>query len=125
MFGIRNIYCLLLCCIFPCALKGQGVTESSVVQRYSLGIEQGLSNNDVNCIIQSKSGMVWMGTFDGLNRYDAYRFTVFRKNVMDLNSLPGNRIEALTEMHDGRLLIATLDTVVVFDPTWNTFSKLS
>lgn len=125
MFGIRNIYCLLLCFIFPYALKGQGVTESSVLQRYSLGIEQGLSNNDVNCIIQSKSGMVWMGTFDGLNRYDAYRFTVFRKNVMDLNSLPGNRIEALTEMHDGRLLIATLDTVVVFDPTWNTFSKLS
>jgi len=124
MFGIRNIYGLVLCCLFYYVVKAQGMNGSATVQRYSIGIEQGLSNNDVNCILQSKSGMIWMGTFDGLNRYDAYRFTVFRKNVTDLNSLPGNRIEALAEMQDGKLLIATLDTVVAFDPTWNMFSKL-
>lgn len=124
MFGIRYIYCLALCYLFPYALKGQNLVENIAMQRYLIGIEQGLSNNDVNCIIQSQNGMIWMGTFDGLNRYDAHRFTVFRKHIAQFNSLPGNRIEALAEMPDGRLLIATLDTVVTFDPTWNLFSML-
>ena len=124
MFGIRYIYGLVICWLFHDVVKAQGVNGSATVQRYTIGIEQGLSNNDVNCIMQSKTGMIWIGTFDGLNRYDAYRFSVFRKNVTDINSLPSNRIEALAEMHDGKLLIATLDTVVTFDPTWNMFNKL-
>src|SRR5690349_20155557 len=35
-----------------------------------LGIEQGLSNNTVRCIIQDHYGFMWFGTYDGLNRYD-------------------------------------------------------
>lgn len=37
-----------------------------------IGIENGLSNNSVTSIYQDRSGFMWFGTFDGLNRYDGY-----------------------------------------------------
>lgn len=49
-----------------------------------LSIEDGLSHSFVNCIVQDKQGFIWIGTEDGLNRFDGYTFEVFRP-------LPGNR----------------------------------
>lgn len=38
------------------------------------GVENGLSNNNVLCILQDKKGFMWFGTRDGLNRFDGYTF---------------------------------------------------
>ena len=42
-----------------------------------LGIEKGLSNNTVTSIFQDHHGFMWIGTYDGLNKYDGYSFRVF------------------------------------------------
>ena len=42
-----------------------------------LSTGQGLSNNEVKCILQDHKGFMWFGTLDGLNRYDGYAFKVF------------------------------------------------
>jgi ligand-binding sensor domain-containing protein len=50
--------------------------EHYVVQHYS--IKDGLSQNTVMAILQDKQGFMWFGTWDGLNRFDGYTFTVFK-----------------------------------------------
>lgn len=70
---------------------------------------QGLSHRKVNCIIQDSRGFMWIGTDDGLNRYDGKNFTSFRNIPGDTVSLSGNVITALLEDKMGLLWIGTAD----------------
>lgn len=69
----------------------------------------GLSNNKVNCILQDKRGFTWIGTDDGLNRYDGHNFIVFKNIPGQPSSLSGNTIADMHEDKDGVLWIATED----------------
>ena len=42
-------------------------------------VNDGLSENTVNCIMQDGQGYIWLGTKDGLNKFDGTQFTVYRK----------------------------------------------
>jgi ligand-binding sensor domain-containing protein len=74
-----------------------------------LTIQNGLSNNKVNCILQDSRGFMWFGTDDGLNRYDGTNFTIFRNRPGDPYSISGNLIMDLLEDKNGVLWIATAD----------------
>ncbi|MBK8807380.1 MAG: hypothetical protein IPO21_12355 [Bacteroidales bacterium] len=50
-------------------------------RRYN--IDEGLSQGNVNTIIQDKKGFIWAGTQDGLNRFDGYNFKVYKPNPDD------------------------------------------
>lgn len=69
----------------------------------------GLSHNKVNCILQDRRGFTWIGTDDGLNRYDGYNFIVFKNIPGEPSSLSGNTITDLHEDKNGILWIATAD----------------
>jgi ligand-binding sensor domain-containing protein/signal transduction histidine kinase len=69
----------------------------------------GLSNNKVNCILQDKKGFTWIGTDDGLNRYDGNNFIVFKNIPGQSSSVSGNTITDLHEDKEGVLWIATAD----------------
>lgn len=58
-------------------------------------VENGLSNNTVFCCVQDKNGFLWMGTKDGLNRFDGYTFKTFRNDVDDNLSIGDNFIRSL------------------------------
>ena len=60
-------------------------------------MDQGLSQTTVNAIFQDQQGFIWLGTSDGLNRYDGYSFTVYKNDPNDPNSLTGNQISAIYE----------------------------
>lgn len=62
-----------------------------------IGIEQGLSNNAVTCIFKDHYGFMWIGTYDGLNRYDGNVFKIYRNIWGDSTSLEYNHISAITE----------------------------
>lgn len=55
-----------------------------------ISIEQGLSQSIVFCIIQDRSGFIWFGTKDGLNKYDGYDFTVIQHDPENPSSLSYN-----------------------------------
>ncbi|RCR70339.1 hybrid sensor histidine kinase/response regulator [Larkinella punicea] len=74
-----------------------------------LTTNEGLSQNNVTCILQDKRGFMWFGTQDGLNRFDGYTFTVYRNDPKKANSLSHNFIRALYEDHKGRLWVGTED----------------
>ncbi|WP_066631388.1 hybrid sensor histidine kinase/response regulator transcription factor [Labilibacter marinus] len=83
---------------------------------------EGLSQNDVNCIFQDSKGFIWIGTNDGLNRYDGYEFKTFRREPREENGIAGNIIQAITEDSNGDIWIGTNDNgVSKFDLSANKF----
>ncbi|MEM6841315.1 MAG: two-component regulator propeller domain-containing protein [Bacteroidota bacterium] len=69
--------------------------------------EAGLSQNDVNCILQDQQGFLWFGTHDGLNRYDGYNFEVFQFDPNDHQGISSNLIFTLSEDQQGNLWVGT------------------
>ena len=74
-----------------------------------IGIEEGLSQNTVFCILQDRRGFLWFGTEYGLNRYDGYDFTVYQSDPRKPNSLSDSWITSIAEDRDGFLWIGTLN----------------
>lgn len=81
--------------------------HSAEYQFDHLGIADGLSNTTVTSIIQDHHGFLWFGTMDGLNRYDGYRFMVFRNDIQDSTSLGSNRILSVFEDRSKVLWVGT------------------
>jgi signal transduction histidine kinase/ligand-binding sensor domain-containing protein/DNA-binding response OmpR family regulator len=73
-----------------------------------LDISSGLSQNNVLCVLQDSRGFMWFGTTDGLNRYDGYKFTIYRNDPSDINSLTNNYISDIIEDKSGNIWIATI-----------------
>jgi two-component system, sensor histidine kinase ChiS len=66
-------------------------------------IKKGLSQNTIYSVLQDRYGYMWFGTWDGLNKYDGYSFTIYNKE----NGLSNEVIYALLETIDGTLWIGT------------------
>lgn len=66
----------------------------------------GLPDNTVNCVSQDTHGFIWMGTANGVCRYDGLLFTTFRHHVNDAFSLADNNVHKILPISNG-LFIAT------------------
>lgn len=86
--------------------------------------ELGLSQNVVTCSLQDKTGFLWFGTKDGLNRFDGYQFKVYRHNPQDASSLSDSSITTLFEDQKGRMWIGTENGLNFFDRTRETFYRI-
>ncbi len=81
-----------------------------------LTIDDGLSQNTMNCIYQDSNGFMWFGTQDGLNRYDGYDFTILRHEPSDSNSLSHSWIWDIFEDSNQNLWIATWQGLTCYMP---------
>ncbi|MFW5644834.1 MAG: two-component regulator propeller domain-containing protein [Bacteroidota bacterium] len=91
------------------------------IERYT--IEDGLSQTRVNLNFIDSRGFLWIGTTDGLNRYDGYIFNVYRHMPLDSQSISNNYIHAIDEDNKGNLWIATNSGLNRFDPHTDKFSN--
>jgi signal transduction histidine kinase/ligand-binding sensor domain-containing protein/DNA-binding response OmpR family regulator len=82
-------------------------TQTTYLKFKHLTITEGLSNNEVRCIIQDNRGFMWFGTANGLNKYDGYSFTIYKNDTNDPNSLGANNVHAILEDRSGNLWIGT------------------
>ncbi len=84
--------------------------------------DEGLSQNEVTCIIQDQLGFLWIGTRGGLNRYDGHSFKVFQNEIGNQNSLINNSIEALYAAADGKIWIGSKSNgLSCYDPEYDNF----
>jgi signal transduction histidine kinase/ligand-binding sensor domain-containing protein len=95
---IRNI--IIIFSLFRAVAFGQSITDV-------LTINNGLSQNYVFDVIQDIRGFIWLGTKEGLNRYDGYTVVAYRNDPYDTTSLSSNTITALYEDQGGTLWIGT------------------
>lgn len=85
----------------------------------TLDIQDGLSQNTVNAILQDKQGFMWFGTKDGLNRFDGLSFRIFKK---ENSALGNNFITALHEDKEGNIWVGTDAGVYVYNPLLEDFT---
>ncbi|HMZ89759.1 MAG TPA: two-component regulator propeller domain-containing protein [Chitinophagales bacterium] len=77
----------------------------------------GLSDNSVTCLMEDSQGFLWIGTSNGLNRYDGNTFDVFFHEEGNTNSLSGNIISGIIEDNTGVIWIGTRDGGITrYDP---------
>jgi signal transduction histidine kinase/ligand-binding sensor domain-containing protein/DNA-binding response OmpR family regulator len=100
-------FLLFLLCIFSFTLTGQTVSFTNLTTR------DGLSSNITNSIVQDKYGFIWIGTQEGLHRYDGFKMTLFQQNNSD-ESISANNISALL-----------YDDEYVWAGTWDGLNKIN
>jgi len=72
-----------------------------------IAIENGLSSNYPTSIIQDSKGFIWVGTNNGLNRYDGYQSKVFMYDPKNNNTISDNWITSLLEDSNGNIWVGT------------------
>jgi ligand-binding sensor domain-containing protein len=89
-----------------------------------MGVEDGLSQNMVYSIIQDKTGFMWLGTQDGLNRYNGIEFKIFKKDGKNPDSIGSNAIFSLLEDDNGIIWVGTANGVYMYSTVDESFSHL-
>ncbi|AUD07574.1 histidine kinase [Spirosoma pollinicola] len=115
----------VLCLLFVALGFAQLSKAQSPTRRFSyLTTNQGLSQNNVTCILKDRKGFMWFGTRDGLNKFDGYTYTLYRNDPLKPTSLSHSYIHALLEDKQGRLWVGTDDGGLnLFDASTETFTN--
>lgn len=100
-----------------------GFSQDNISFFKNITIEDGLSNNSITNIYQDQGGFIWIGTIDGLNRFDGYQFHIYRNERKDTASLSSSFIRALHQDSKGRLWVGTRSGLNRYDPTSDTFVR--
>ena len=102
----------------------QNFAPGSIVQFERLTIEDGLSQNAGLAIFQDSRGYLWIGSQDGLNRYDGYTFKIYKHDPDDPASISHNSILSIVEDTDGSLWFGTWGGGLNrFDPVTEAFTR--
>jgi signal transduction histidine kinase/ligand-binding sensor domain-containing protein len=131
LFGWCAIFLLLLLCIPMSLVFAQkshlplsSAAQTSLFHFDHFSIEQGLSQSSGHCILQDRRGFMWIGTQDGVNKYDGYTFTVYRHIPSDSTSLSDSWITGFYEDRTGQFWLTTRNGVNLFDAAKEQFSRL-
>jgi len=103
------ITCLLLAIVMP------ALSAIPDIKFRRLDTTDGLSINQVNCLLKDSRGYLWIGTYSGLNRYDGFRYEVFYSDQNDSTALKGNYINTLAEDGDGNIVVGTSNGYCIFN----------
>lgn len=87
-------------------------------------VEDGLSQNSILALLQDRNGYIWIGTEDGLNRFDGYSFKKFFQHGNDSVGLYNDYIWSLLESKDGKIWIGHSNGVSYYDPEVNRFKNV-
>ncbi|MGL1886007.1 MAG: methyl-accepting chemotaxis protein [Reichenbachiella sp.] len=85
------------------------MAQNGSLKMFHLSVKDGLSQATVNCFEQDADGFMWMGTQDGLNRYDGHQFKIFK------TELPNQTITDVTSDLKGNMWIATRSGLAMYE----------
>ncbi|WP_374361457.1 diguanylate cyclase [Pseudoduganella danionis] len=103
--GLLWLFTMLVCCLPAQAAERWAGLRDAVFQNYTQA--QGLPNSIATAIAEDADGFLWVGTQNGLSRWDGYRFRTYQPNPAQPRSLPDNWVTALHKDGAGQLWIGT------------------
>src|SRR5687768_6727309 len=96
------------------------------VQYQLFTVNEGLPQNYLLGLAQDSAGFIWIGTKDGLARYDGHRFKIYRRGKDSLHTPAANNITNLYADHHGNLWIQYDDHAIdCYDPSTGIFNHIS
>ncbi len=106
--------------LFPYQVHGQYIFRFE-----HIGTEAGLSQNTGSSILFDSKGFMWIGTWNGLNRYDGYEFKIYKGQSENSKIFTNNRVTDLWEDKKGFIWVETYDGYYhFFNPVNETFSTI-
>ncbi len=119
---MRGFRCFLLQCFLAlaCGWCAGGSTQAQYPYQFTTyTTAQGLSDNRVTCIYKDRTGYVWVGTENGLNRFDGHRFLVYKPGGSS-KKISHAYINSIQQDQDNRLWVATQNGLNLVDPAADT-----
>ncbi|TYR37092.1 response regulator [Sphingobacterium phlebotomi] len=113
---------LLCLCLISKFLHAQPFADQ--VKFVHISTKDGLSQSSIFAIAQDHLDLMWVGTRDGLNKYDAHRFVTYRNVLSDSTSLSDNYVTAVYEDSDNRLWIGTGQGINLYDRKSDRFLRV-
>ncbi len=105
-------------------LSSNAIAQKKPVKFNRLTSSDGLSQNRVSSIVQDHDGFIWIGTEDGINKYDGYNFEIFKRNPGDSLSINDNQALAMHVAKDGTLWIGgSLTGLSKYNSAAKTFTR--
>ncbi|MCS2891810.1 two-component regulator propeller domain-containing protein [Parabacteroides faecis] len=104
---------------FTCIGNGRGANPSYYFQQ--LGLDKGLSQTTVHCILADNKGLIWIGTASGLNCFDRYDMKSYYHEKDNPHSLPGNTIYFIAEDAENNIWISTNNGLTLYDKSSDSF----
>ncbi len=90
---------------------------------YNVSTEYGLPSNDLTHVFQDSYGYLWIGSYEGVFRWDGYAFRKYRHSEKDSSSLDHNIVYAVFEDSQRRLWVGTIEGLNLYDRMSDTFIK--
>lgn len=112
-------------CFLSVAICYATAGESGRIHFRRLSVNDGLSQNTVLALTQDHNGKIWVGTIDGLNWYDGYRFAPLYKDLNDSTSLSNNHVYSLCTDAEGTVWVGTLTGLSRYNIVGNNFTNYS
>jgi ligand-binding sensor domain-containing protein len=88
-------HCIVLFIMLFCTALFKNAHAQPSIEFIHVTINEGLSQNTVNCILKDRQGYMWFGTQDGLNRYDGYEMKVYKYAPKKDKQLFSNIIQSI------------------------------
>lgn len=114
---------LIVCCLLLSGFCCLANVTKDINMRFK-DVRQGLSHQTVNCFYQDEFGFLWIGTQDGLNRFDGRKFEVFKPDNANPYSININNIRQICGDGKGLLFIRSLQNLSLYDMRLNRFKVL-
>lgn len=92
------------------AMEQKSYAQLGNITFNNINIEQGISQSTIEVIFQDSKGYIWLGTNDGLNRYNGYEFKIYNYEE-DQNSISHNGITDISEDKYGNIWVGTVQGV--------------
>jgi len=112
MKSLLTFFFLLVSVVCRLQLATAAFSESNPIYKFSTG--QGLSSSVVYSVLQDDKGLIWIGTEEGLNRFDGRQFTWFGTSK-GRYTLTHNRTQTLYKAPDGSIWAGTSDGLNIYD----------
>lgn len=116
---MKSFYCLIIS--LSIHLYGYAILPTQFHFRH-YNIENGVSSNNISTLFQDQKGYIWIGTENGLNRFDGNQFTLYQKNNPLYSNFHANSINTICETTDKELWLGTDNGVFIYNQVKDTFT---